>query len=107
MGAFQGIFTRSISIQGGTRKKSGAAGYGSNNNVKHGKMKITFMNLGSTEEACDSAFTKLTTANGNMYTELRCQEDHIWELQAEICNIKVAHETRNNDVKGKKGRTYI
>ena len=43
-----------------------------------------------------------------MSTQLRCQDDHIWALQAEICNRKVAHETQNNNVKGNKkgGQPY-
>ena len=50
---------------------SGAAGYGRANNVKHDEMEDIFMNFALATAACDAAFTKLTTTNRNMSTQLR------------------------------------
>ena len=72
---------------------SGAAGYGSSNNVKHIVMEDSSMHLASATEARDAAFTKLTKTNGNLSTKLRQQEDQIRALQAKLCNLKVAAAT--------------
>ena len=58
-------------------KTAGAAGYGSSNNVKCGEMEDTFINFASATSAWDANFTDLTTTNGNLYTQMRQQEDHI------------------------------
>ena len=50
---------------------AGAAGYGSANNVKNGKMERVFMNLASATAAQDAVFTKLNMINGNLSTQLR------------------------------------
>ena len=42
-------------------KISGAAGYGSAHNVKHGEMEDSIIHFASNMEACDAAFTGLTT----------------------------------------------
>ena len=47
--------------------------------------------------ARDAAFMKITTMNGNLTTQLGQKEDHIRYPQAEVCNIKVAEETRTAD----------
>ena len=56
---------------------SRVACYGSAKNVKYGKMEDAFMNLASDTAAKDADFTKLTTINGNLSTQLRQQEDKI------------------------------
>ena len=71
-------------------QKTGATGYGSFNNVKHGEMEDAFMNFASAMADRDVAFTKLTTKNGNLSTQLIHQDDQITTLQAELCNLKVA-----------------
>ena len=43
-----------------------AAGYGSSNNVNHSEMEDAFTNLASATTARDTAFNKITTANGNL-----------------------------------------
>ena len=48
----------------------------------------------------DAAFTELTKKNWNLSTQLRKQEDKIWELQAELCNLKVAATTQTTKMKG-------
>ena len=72
-------------------------------------MEDYFMNLTSTPEARDAEFTKLTTKNVNMYTQLRQQENQIRALQAELCNLKVKAETRTTKVKvnSKGGQPYV
>ena len=65
-------------------------GYGSANNVKHGETEDDFMDFASTTASLDAVFTKLTTKNRNMSTQLRQQEDQIWALSVELCNLKVA-----------------
>ena len=66
----------------------------SNNNVKYGEMEDAFMNFMSETSARDSAFTKLTTTNRNVSTQLRQYEDQIRALQEEIYNRKVALATQ-------------
>ena len=58
--------------------------------------------------ARDVAFTKLTTKNGNLSTQLIHQDDQITTLQAELCNLKVASETPKIEVKvkNKAGKPY-
>ena len=70
-------------------QKTGATGYGSFNNVKHGEMEDAFMNFALAMAARDVAFTKLTTKNGNLSTQLIHQDDQITTMQAELCNLKV------------------
>ena len=74
-------------------KSVGAAGYGSTNN-KHCEMDDTFMNFASATEACNAAFAELTTTNLNLSKHLGQQEDQIWALQAELCNLKVVAATQ-------------
>ena len=62
---------------------AGAAGYGSANNEKHGKMRDAFMNFASSTAARDAAFTKLTTTNGTLSTQSRQQDYQIQALQSE------------------------
>ena len=50
---------------------AGAAGYGRSNNIKHGEMEDSFMNFTSVTAAWDAAFTKMTTTNVNLSTQLR------------------------------------
>ena len=76
------------------------AGYGSSYNIQHGDMEDDFMNFSSATAACDAAFTELTTTNGNLYTQLRHQDDQVRSLQAVLCNIKVATATKTTKVKG-------
>ena len=64
------------------RKTSGAAGYGSANNVKHEKMEDDFMHFVSETASRDADFIKMTTTNGNLSTQLRQQEYHIRVLKA-------------------------
>ena len=52
---------------------AGEAGYGSANNVKHVETKDSFMDFGLAMASCDAVFTKLTTKNGNLTTQLRQQ----------------------------------
>ena len=63
-------------------------------------MEDTFMNSVLATAARDAAFTKLTTTNGNLYTQLKQQEDHIQALQAELRNLKLVAETLTSEVKG-------
>ena len=82
---------------------AGAVGYGSDINVKHGEIEDAFMNFASATASRGTAFTNITMTNGNLSTQLRQQEDKIWALQAELCNLKVAAEMKN--VEGKTNKT--
>ena len=53
---------------------AGAAGYGSTNSVKHGKMEDALLNFASATSARDENFTNITASNDNLYTHLRQQE---------------------------------
>ena len=76
--------------------------------MKHGEMEYTFMNLALETAARDAAFTGLTMTNGNMSTQLRQQEDHIWAQQEELSNLKLAEATHTAEVKinNKGGQKY-
>ena len=52
-------------------------------------MEDAFMNFVLVTSAQDAAFTKLTTTNVNLTTQLGHQEDHIMSLQAKMLNLKV------------------
>ena len=82
MSAVQGKFPGGIPGQGRTRKMAGAAGYGSANKPKHGKMEDAFINFALETVEWDAAFTNLTSMNGNLINQMRHQEDHIRDLQA-------------------------
>ena len=75
---------------------TGAARYGSTNNVKHGEMEDELMNFASETEARDTELTELTTTNTNLTTQFRQKEDQIWSLQAEMCNLKVSEAVQTN-----------
>ena len=51
--------------------------------TKNGKMEEAFMNFALTMAARDSAFTELTTINGNLSMQLRQKDNQIRALQAE------------------------
>ena len=99
MGAVQGKYTGGISGKGRKKKTAGAAGYGSANNVKHGKMEDAFMNFALAKAAGDPAFTKLLTRNSNLYTKMGHQEYHIQSLKPEFSNLKLATSTQPTKVK--------
>ena len=104
-GVFQGKFLRILPSQGGNRAKTGSVGYGSDNNVKHGEMEDSLIDFTLATAAYDAAFTKMTTANGNLSTQLRQQEDQIQALQMDIWNLKLAAVTKANKEKvNNKGR---
>ena len=63
-------------------------------------MEDAFMNFASATAAWDSAFTDLTTTNGNLSTHLRQKEDHILSLKSQLCNLKVLAATRATKMKG-------
>ena len=67
--------------------------------VKLGEMEDTFMNFVLATAAHDAAFTKLTMTTGNQSKQLRLQEYHIWALQVELCNLKVATATQTTEGK--------
>ena len=60
---------------------TGSAVYESINNEKHGKMEDAFMNFSSATASWDAVFTEMTRTNGNLYTQLRQQEEQIRALQ--------------------------
>ena len=66
-----------------------AARYGIANNEKHGGMEDALMDFVSATESRDAALMETTTADANLTTQLRHQEDQIRSLQADMCNIKV------------------
>ena len=80
------------------KQTAGAAEYRSENNVKHGEMKELFMDFSSVTAERDSAFTELTTSNVNLTKQLRHQEDQIWSLQADMCNLKLLAAQRSNHI---------
>ena len=80
-------------------KTAVAAGCSSANNVKHGEIEDAFMNFASATAENDAAFTELTKTTGNMSTQLRLQEDHIWAIHVELCNLKLASETQTTERK--------
>ena len=67
--------------------------------MKHGEMEDTFMHFALENESHDAEFTKLTTTTGNQSKQLRLQEYHIWALQVELCNLKVATATQTTEGK--------
>ena len=77
-----------------------ATGYGSTKYAKYGEMEDAFMNFASTTAAQGTDVSDLDMTNRNLSTKLRYQEDHIWALPAEFCNLKVAAETWTTDMKG-------
>ena len=86
--------------------KAGTEKYESDNNVKHGKIEHSFMNFFSATAASNADFTKMTTTNGSLYTQLR-QEEQILSLQAELCNLDVASATQPINMKTyKTGQPY-
>ena len=97
---FKARFRESYPDREELEQTEGAADYSSVNNVKHGEMEDAFMHFASETAVRDAAFTELTTTNGNLSTQLRHQKDQIRALQAELCNLKVAAETRTTNVKG-------
>ena len=58
------------------------------------------MSFSSATAARDASFTNMTTTNGNLWNQLRQQEDQIWSLQEELWNLKVESATRHTKVKG-------
>ena len=52
---------------------SGAAGYSSSQNVKHGEMEDFFMHFASMTEAWGASFIKLAATNRDIFTQLRQQ----------------------------------
>ena len=78
----------------------GASRYVRDNNMKHVEMEDSFMNFTSVTVAHDTAFTELTMKNGNLSNQLRQKQDQIWELQTELCNIRVELSTQTTEVKG-------
>ena len=61
-------------------------------------MKELFMDFSSVTAERDSAFTELTTSNVNLTTQLRHQEDQIWSLQSDMCNIKVSAAAKTTKI---------
>ena len=76
---------------------TGATGYVSAKQLKHSKMEDAFMSFVPATSARDAVFVDTTTMNGNLTTQLGQKEDHIRYPQAEMCNLKVAEETRTAD----------
>ena len=62
------------------KQTAGAAGYGTANYVKYGKIEDAFMNFASATAARGAYFTNITTMNGNLSTQLRYKEGHIRAL---------------------------
>ena len=61
-------------------------------------MKELFMDFSSVTAERDSAFTELTTSNVNLTTQLRHQEDQIWSLQSDMCNLKVSAAAKTTKI---------
>ena len=83
----------------GLEQTAGAAGYGSANNTKQGKMEDDFMNFASTTASQDAALTELKTTNRNLTMKLSHHKDQIMALQAEMCNLKVATTAQITEVR--------
>ena len=74
---------------------AGAPGYGSVNSIKNGEIQDAFMDFESATASRDSAFTKITTTNFNLSTQLRQHKDQIRSLRSKLCNLKVAAAIKN------------
>ena len=96
---FKAHFQESYLDQEELEKTLGAAGNGNSNNVKHGKMEDAFINISLVMAAREVELTKMTTKNGNLKMHLRQNEDNIWALQMEMCNLTVVAAVLTNQVK--------
>ena len=80
MGLVQVAFHDAYMDREDLEKTAGAAGYRSVNNFKHSEMEDAFKDFASATSTRDTAFTELTTKNGNLSTQLKQQEDQIRAL---------------------------